>query len=137
VVGGVSSLVLALGIQAAGFPIIKNCWSSSFVLFAAGWGMLLLALFYLVIDVWRWRALTLPFVVIGMNSILIYVGSGLFDLNGIAQRLMGGINGYLDTVTLLHVHGQGIGDVLNAASLLLVEILLLTFLYRKKVFMKV
>ncbi len=137
VASGLASLVLALLVQAAGFPIIKNCWSSSFVLLAAGWGMLLLALFYLVIDVWRRRSWTLPFVVIGVNPILIYLGAGLFDLDGLAGRLFGGINGYLDTVTWLHINGQGIGPVLNAASLLLVEILLLYFLYRKKVFLRV
>jgi len=135
--GGLASLVLALLVQAAGFPIIKNCWSSSFVLFAAGWGMLLLAIFYLIIDVWRWRAWTLPWVVIGMNPILIYLGAGLLDLDGISQRLFGGINGYLDAVTWLHMNGQGIGDVLNAASLLLVEVLFLYLLYRKKVFIRV
>src|SRR5262249_28067297 len=33
------------------FPIIKNIWTSSFVLFAGGWSLLLLALFYWIIDV--------------------------------------------------------------------------------------
>ena len=33
------------------FPIIKNIWSSSFVLWAGGWSLLLLALFYWIIDV--------------------------------------------------------------------------------------
>jgi len=135
--GGLASLVLALWVQAAGFPIIKNCWSSSFVLFAAGWAMLLLALFYLVIDVWQWRAWTLPLVVIGVNPILIYLGAGLLDLDGIARRLFGGINGYLDTVTWLALNGRGIGGVLNAASLLLVECVFLYLLYRKRVFVRV
>jgi len=135
--GGLASLVLALWVQAAGFPIIKNCWSSSFVLFAAWWAMLLLALFYLVIDVWQWRAWTLPLVVIGVNPILIYLGAGLLDLDGIARRLFGGINGYLDTVTWLALNGRGIGGVLNAASLLLVECVFLYLLYRKRVFVRV
>ena len=99
--------------------------------------MLLLALFYLVIDVWQWRAWSLPLLVIGANPILIYVGSGIIDFDRIAQRLLGGINGYLDTVTWLHVHGNGVGGVLNAAGLLLAEGLFLYVLYRKKVFLRV
>jgi len=135
--GGVCALVLALGVQAGGFPIIKNCWSSSFVLFAGGWAMLLLALFYLIVDVWQWRRWALALTVIGVNPLVIYIGSGFIDFDRIAQRLFGGINGYLNTVTSLQVHGQGIGGVFNAAALLLVEILFLYILYRKKVFLRV
>ena len=42
-------------IPLVGFPVIKNLWTSSFVLWAGGWSFLLLALFYMVIDVWRLR----------------------------------------------------------------------------------
>ena len=35
------------------FPINKNLWSSSFVLHCAGWSLVLLSLFYLVVDVWQ------------------------------------------------------------------------------------
>jgi predicted acyltransferase len=135
--GGVCSLALALLVQAAGFPIIKNCWSSSFVLFAGGWAMLLLSLFYLIVDVGQWRRWALPLTVIGVNPLVIYVGSGFIDFERITQRLFGGISGYLDTVTALTLHGQGIGGVLNAAGFVLVEVLFLYVLYRKKIFLRV
>jgi len=46
-------LSLALGkLWSLSFPIIKNLWTSSFVLYAGGWSLILLSLFYLVIDVW-------------------------------------------------------------------------------------
>ncbi len=134
---GLVSLVLALGVQAAGFPIIKNCWSSSFVLFAGGWALLLLALFYLIVDVWQWRRWALPFVVIGVNPLVIYIGSGFIDFGRITQQLLGGVNGYLNTVASLQVHGQGIGDLLNAAGLVLIEVLFLYVLYRKRMFLRV
>jgi predicted acyltransferase len=64
------------------FPIIKNRWTSSFALYAGGWSYLLLALFYLVIDVWKVRRWAFPFIVIGANSIFAYMcwqlGSGVF-----------------------------------------------------------
>ena len=53
------------------FPIIKNIWTSSFVLVAAGWSLLLLALFYAVIDVLGYRKWAFFFIVIGMNAITI------------------------------------------------------------------
>lgn len=45
-------------------PIVKNRWTSSYVLYAGGWSLLLLAGFYLVIDVLPWRRRALPAVVI-------------------------------------------------------------------------
>src|SRR5262249_12421290 len=47
------------------FPIIKNLWTSSYVLYAGGWSLLLLALFYGVIDGLGWRWWAFFFVVIG------------------------------------------------------------------------
>src|SRR5204862_5778378 len=64
IVVGLACLGLAL-FWDRDFPINKNLWSSSFVLFCAGWSLLLLSVFYLVIDVWRFRAWTLPLIVIG------------------------------------------------------------------------
>ena len=72
-------------------PIIKNRWTSSYVLYAGGWSLLLLAAFYLVIDVLQWRRWALPFVVIGANSIFAYMcwqlGSGVF--RSAAEVLLG------------------------------------------------
>ena len=58
-------------------PMIKRLWTASFAIFAGGWTCLMLALFYLVIDVWRFRAWSFPLVVVGMNSIAMYVAASL------------------------------------------------------------
>jgi predicted acyltransferase len=55
------------------FPIIKHLFTSSAVLWAAGWSYLLLALFYLVIDVIGFRRWAFFFVVIGANAIAAYM----------------------------------------------------------------
>lgn len=55
------------------FPIIKKLWTSSFMLVAGGWSLILLSVFYLVIDVWGLRKWAFPFIVIGLNSITIYI----------------------------------------------------------------
>ena len=62
--------------QLLSFPINKNLWSSSFVLHCAGWSLLFLAMFYLVIDVLAIPPLGVLFIVIGSNSILIYMAAG-------------------------------------------------------------
>jgi predicted acyltransferase len=80
----------ALGLAAAGltllvvgrllhpyFPINKNLWTSSFVLFTGGFAMLGLAACYWMVDVRVWRAWTPPFLVFGMNAILGYALAAL------------------------------------------------------------
>ena len=109
------------------FPINKNLWSSSFVLNCAGWSLLLLSLFYLVIDVWQFRRGTLFFTVIGANSILIYMAPKFFDFDYTNESLFGGI------LTLAGEHRT----LLLAVTLLAIKWGLLYCLYRKKVFLKV
>lgn len=80
------------------FPIIKARWTSSYVLYSAGWSFLLLALFYLLIDVWRFRRWTPFFVVIGCNAIFAYMcwnlGRGVFRSAG--EVFVGGLRKHLD-----------------------------------------
>ena len=59
------------------FPINKNLWTSSFVLFTGGFAMLALAACYWLIDVRAWRAWAVPFLVFGMNAILAYALAAL------------------------------------------------------------
>ncbi len=83
-------LFLAIGwIWDAAFPVNKNLWSSSFVMVAGGWSLILLSIFYWVIDVLRWRAWAFPFVVIGMNAITIYMMRRFIDFQDVAAFLLG------------------------------------------------
>jgi len=59
------------------FPINKNLWTSSYVVFTAGCSMLVFALFYFAMDVRRRRRWGRPFAVFGRNAIVLFVGSGL------------------------------------------------------------
>ncbi|REK17511.1 MAG: DUF5009 domain-containing protein [Planctomycetota bacterium] len=58
-------------------PIVKRIWTPSWTLFSTGWVCLALAGFYGVVDVLGFRKWTFPLVVVGMNSITIYVLAGL------------------------------------------------------------
>ena len=108
------------------FPINKNLWSSSFVLYCAAWSLLLLALFYLVIDVWRFRAWSMVFVVIGSNAILIYMARRFVDFDFTTHFFFDGI---------LRNTGR-YKPVLFTIAVVFVEWLLLLFLYRKRIFLR-
>lgn len=109
------------------FPIIKILWTSSYVLYAGGWSLLLLALFYWVIDVKGYRKWTLFFVVIGMNAITIYFLQRIVDFHGIAEFFLGGLSQHVGSLGLL---------VLPLGALM-VRWWFLWFLYRRKIFFKI
>jgi predicted acyltransferase len=67
------------------FPINKNLWTSSYVVFTAGMAAVVLATCVWLIDAKRITWWTKPFVIYGMNPILAFVGSGMM------ARLMGSI----------------------------------------------
>src|ERR1700730_1802402 len=56
------------------FPINKNLWTSSFVLFTGGFALVFLAFLYWILEIKRWRgAWTMPILVFGMNAIAGFV----------------------------------------------------------------
>ncbi|MGH7997850.1 MAG: acyltransferase family protein [Brasilonema sp.] len=59
------------------FPINKKLWTSSYVIFASGWALLLLAACYELIEVRRMRRWGKPFEVMGLNAISVFVASVL------------------------------------------------------------
>lgn len=124
---GVVFLVLAQ-LWNLDFPINKNLWSSSFVLQVGGISLLLLALFYYVIDILGYKKWAFFFQVIGMNSILIYISSHFIDW------------GYTNNAFFKWL-GQLVGDpygaVALAISFVFVKWFFLYFMYKKKVFLKV
>jgi predicted acyltransferase len=126
VAAGVASLLVGY-LWSFNFPIIKNLWTSTFVLFAGGWSLLLLALFYWIIDVKGYKRWSFFFTIIGVNAITIYLVWHLFNFG---------------TITTIFVHGfihhlGAIEPVFWAVSVELTAWLFLYFLYRKKIFMKV
>jgi predicted acyltransferase len=122
---GAAALVLAK-LWDLVFPINKLIWSSSYVLYSSGWSLLLLALFYWIIDVRGWRKWAFPFVVIGLNPITIYVAQALFDFGVIANIVVHGFIGHMGAFR----------DPFWALCVLAVKWLFLCFLYRQKIFLK-
>ncbi len=71
------------------FPVIKKIWTSSYVLVAAGWSAVLLALFYWVIDVKGWSSWSTPFLWIGANPIALYLLAGMQLFQKAGERIAG------------------------------------------------
>jgi predicted acyltransferase len=77
------------------FPIIKHLWTSSMVLWAGGWSLLLLALFYGVIDVLGYRRWAFFLTVIGMNAIVAYMAPDIIPFSQISNTLCAGLAKHL------------------------------------------
>jgi predicted acyltransferase len=109
------------------FPIIKHIWTSSFVLYSAGWCFLLLALFYLIIDVWGLKKWAFGFVVIGTNAIAVYMATRVFNFRNIGDIFVGGLEKWC---------GSWFGFIQAIAGFIVVWLILL-WMYRKKTFIKI
>ena len=79
---GGAGLLLAGELLNLWLPINKNLWTSSYVLFMAGWAMVIFAAMFWLIDVRGWRRWATPFVIYGMNAL------ALFVLSGVIARLL-------------------------------------------------
>lgn len=110
------------------FPINKNLWTSSFAMNVGGYSLILLALFYYIIDVKGYKKWAFFFKVIGMNSILIYISEGF-------------VNWKDTTNALFKWAGQLAGDPYNIVVMALCYVMVkwfsLYFLYKQKIFMRV
>jgi predicted acyltransferase len=109
------------------FPIIKHIWTSSFVLFSAGLCYILLALFYLVIDVLGFRKWAFGFVVIGTNAIAVYMAVHLINFRNIGGVFVGGLEKYTGSWY----------QIIYAVAGFAVVWLVLWWMYRKKTFIKI
>ena len=123
-------LLISLGgVWNIAFPINKRLWTSSFVLFVGGWSLVFLSVFYLIIDVAGYRKWAFPFVLIGVNSILIYLASeGMIDFQHTSNYFFGGLIQYVSPAWQ---------TVWKAVGILAMQLALLYFLYRNKIFLKI
>lgn len=109
-------------------PVNKNIWTSSFVLYAGGWSILLLSVFYWVIDVLGLKKWSFPFKVIGMNSITIYMAQPIIGFWNTNEFFFSGLAKYMPDL---------IRQTFMYFTYIIICYAFLYFLYRKKIFLKV
>jgi predicted acyltransferase len=135
VAAGALSLVVGVA-WGTRFPINKILWTSPFVLVAGGLSLLLLAFFYTVIDVLRFRRWAFFFVVIGANAITIFVAPRFIDFENLtkyfARFFLSGAGRLLEPYLSADAN-----LVLLAAGVLAAKWLFLYYLYRNRLFLRV
>ena len=110
-----------------GYPPIKSAWTTTFNLLAGGIALWVFTAFHLFIDFrpeWKW---SFPLEVIGMNSLTIYLAEKVFSFPDISEFFFGGI---------ARLCGEW-HEVVIILGILLIEWLLLWFLWKKRAFLRV
>jgi predicted acyltransferase len=132
VIAGSGMLLLGLMFQWVGIcPIVKRVWTSSYTLYSGGWVVLILAAFYALIEMKGWRRWAFPLVVVGMNSIAVYVMSWtMSDFVGNA------LNRHFGRAILL-ISGTTFQPVLHGFLIVLIFWIILFWMYRRKIFLKI
>jgi predicted acyltransferase len=132
VLAGVIALALGCALGQSGFaPVVKRIWTPSWVLFSGGWCLLLLALFYTVIDVIRWRSWAFPLVVVGLNSIAAYCIAHLW-----VSFIRGSLITHFGAGAFRHF-GKEYEALFLGAVILFIEWLILFWMYRRKIFLRI
>jgi heparan-alpha-glucosaminide N-acetyltransferase len=132
VIAGSGMLLLGLMFQWTGIcPIVKRVWTSSYTLYSGGWVVLILAAFYALIEMKGWRRWAFPLVVVGMNSIAVYVMSWtMSDFVGNA------LDRHFGRAILL-ISGTALQPVLHGFTIVLIFWIILFWMYRRKIFLKI
>lgn len=141
---GLGSMTLGWAWDAAGFPINKSLWTSSYVCWSSGLAMCMLASLYWLIDLQGYKRWTKPFVVYGMNAITV------FFLSGLIPRMMGlikiqvaddekiGLQQWLYQTLIAPLFSDPYhASLAGAITFILIWLGILWWMHSKKVFVKV
>ena len=131
-IAGAALLLVGLAFQWAGIcPIVKRVWTSSYTLYSGGWILLIVAALYALMEWKGWQRWAFPLVVVGMNSIAIYVMSWtMSDFFGNALTRHFGR-------AIAFVAGPTFEPVLHGILLMLIFWYILFWMYRRKLFLKI
>ena len=123
---GFALITIALAIS-PWYPVNKKIWTATFDLLTSGISLVLLSIFYFIIDVKGWKRGTLFFTAFGLNSITIYFGTKIISFSHTSRYLFD---------WLAKLSGE-FSQVIIVLGVIFLEWLLLYFLYKKKIFLKV
>lgn len=132
VAAGAGLMALGLAASWAGCPIVKRLWTPSWTLVSGAWVVWMLAAFYAVIDVAGLRQWAWPLVVVGMNSIAIYLMAHLMkDWLWSMLRIHGGWLLDLAKIDAAYL------PIVQAAAVLAALWLICVWMYRRKIFVRI
>ena len=131
-IAGVAGIALGLALHYSGIcPVVKRIWTPSWTIFSGGICFLFLAAFSWIIDVKGFKKWAFPLVVIGMNSIAAYCIAHFFEEFFVSTfRIHLGPN-------FFRFAGAGLQPFFTGAAVLLCYWLMLLWMYRRKLFLKI
>ena len=121
---GLSAIALGWAMDPVA-PVIMKLWTTSYGVLSAGWACLMFLVFYWIVDARGYRKWAFPFVVIGMNAVAVYMAGTLVPLKKIVGIFTAGF-----AVSL-----GPFGALFQAIAVLVVEWLILYWMYRRKIFL--
>ncbi|MFZ4764414.1 MAG: acyltransferase family protein [Roseimicrobium sp.] len=132
ITAGLACLAAGWALHAVGIcPAVKKLWTPSWTLYSGGWCFLLMAVFYVLVDMQGWKAWTFPLVVIGRNSIAAYVlVHTIVDFIGEALHTHLGKGPFL-------IGGEAFEPMLHGGTVLLVIWLILLWMHQRKLWLRV
>ncbi|MDB6136289.1 MAG: hypothetical protein JWM59_4532 [Verrucomicrobiales bacterium] len=132
IAAGLIGLGAGWGLDALGVcPVVKRIWTPSWVLFSGGWAFLFLAAFYLVMEIAKLRRWAFVLTVVGMNSIAAYLIAHLFQ-NFISKALPRHFG-----TGVFELAGTAYAPFVHGLTVLVLEWLMLWWMFRRKVFLKI
>ncbi|MGA3188380.1 MAG: DUF5009 domain-containing protein [Bryobacteraceae bacterium] len=130
-IAGVAGIAAGLLLHFAGVcPIVKRIWTPSWTLFSGGLCFLFLAAFSWIVDMRGYRKWALPLIVIGMNSMAAYLMAHVFE-----SFLADSFRIHLGHA--FQVFGTGVEPFVRGSAILLAYWLMLFWMYRRKIFLRV
>lgn len=124
-------------------PMNKIVWTSSYILFSAGLGCLVLCLFYFILDIRGYRRWAFPFIVYGMNAITAYFVSIMVRVHTVQEWYTVTADGEKITLWQAMLNfwtdtaGIYFGSYLFTGSYIFFWFLVLWWMYRKNLFLRV
>lgn len=114
-------------------PIVKRLWTPSWVVVSTGWTCLMLAGFYGLIDIRGHRRWAFPLIVVGVNSIAMYIMAQLLK-PWVARQLKIHLGQHIFDLT---IDGVSYTSIVQAAAVTAVLWLFCLWLYRRRIFIKI
>ncbi len=130
---GTLGIVAGSLLDGNGCPLIKRIWTPSWVMLSTGWTCLFLAAFYGTIDVIGYRRWAFPLVVVGVNSIAMYLMAQLLK-PWIVRQLQIHLGKHVFEIP---VQGIDYGSIVQSLAVTGVLWLFCYWLYRQKIFLKI
>lgn len=124
------------------FPLNKNLWTSSFVLWCAGWSLLLFCICFLLIDIWGYQKWSIPFKIFGMNALFAFIFHVIliklqffFTLNQ-EQGAVVNLKKFILN-SFFSQYSAANASLFYSLTFIMLNFLVVLFLYKRKIFIRI